>query len=190
MPTFIYKAVTKTGQVVKNKIEESNKQSALRLLKRNDLMPISVTQIKYKSKNKKGKKNVDNIEEILKDVDTNNLTYKKKVGRREKIEAILNKGAKITDRDLIIFTQDLYLLKKANFNNIHALATIIETTENIELKAIIEDILMGVEARWNHVFNDGVLCRYISIYIHKHCKSRRNVGVFNRVFIAGCKIFG
>jgi len=41
------------------------------------------------------------------------------------------------------------LLKKANFNNIHALSTIIETTENDTLREIIKDILAGVEAGEN-----------------------------------------
>ena len=38
------------------------------------------------------------------------------------------------------------MLKKANFNNVHALATIIESTENLTLAEILEDILAGVEA--------------------------------------------
>ena len=41
------------------------------------------------------------------------------------------------------------MLKKANFNNIHALSTIIESTENYLFKGILEDILAGVEAGEN-----------------------------------------
>ena len=41
------------------------------------------------------------------------------------------------------------MLKKANFNNIHALNTIIESTENVTFKGILEDILAGVEAGEN-----------------------------------------
>ena len=40
-------------------------------------------------------------------------------------------------------------MKKANFNNIHALRTIIESTENVTFKGILEDILAGVEAGEN-----------------------------------------
>ena len=43
-------------------------------------------------------------------------------------------------RDVVIFTQNFYLLKKANFNNIHALDTIIHSTENIAFREILEDI--------------------------------------------------
>lgn len=56
---------------------------------------------------------------------------------------------KITSRDLIVFSQNFYLLKKADFNNIHALTTIIESTENERFKGILEDILAGVESGEN-----------------------------------------
>ena len=46
----------------------------------------------------------------------------------------------------MIFTQNFYLLKKANFNNVHALTTIIQSTENLAFAGILEDILAGVEA--------------------------------------------
>ena len=49
----------------------------------------------------------------------------------------------------MVFTQNFYLLKKANFNNIHALNTIIQSTENVSFRGILEDILAGVEAGEN-----------------------------------------
>ena len=61
----------------------------------------------------------------------------------------LSKTEKVTSRDLVIFTQNFYLLKKANFNNIHALSTIIESTDNLSFRGILEDILAGVEAGEN-----------------------------------------
>ena len=64
----------------------------------------------------------------------------------EKINLALSKQEKIKKRDLVVFTQNFYLLKKADFNNIHALSTIIQSTENITFKGILEDILAGVEA--------------------------------------------
>ena len=70
--------------------------------------------------------------------------YQKKVNL---LQQDIQLGAqKITRRDIVVFTQNFYLLKKANFNNVHALSTIIETTENTSLKAVLEDILLGVEA--------------------------------------------
>ena len=49
----------------------------------------------------------------------------------------------------MIFTQNFYLLKKANFNNIHALDTIIQSTENVSFRGILEDILAGIESGEN-----------------------------------------
>ena len=44
MPTFIYKAVSPQGKIVKNKVDDASKLSCIRKLKRNGLTPISVTQ--------------------------------------------------------------------------------------------------------------------------------------------------
>ena len=67
----------------------------------------------------------------------------------QRAKKALFSNVNITSRDIVVFTQNFYLLKKANFNNIHALSTIIETTENDSFRAIIEDILLGVEAGEN-----------------------------------------
>lgn len=85
----------------------------------------------------------------MKNVNTTQITTKKTSTTKEKINMYLSKTEKVTSRDLVIFTQNFYLLKKANFNNIHALKTIIDSTENITFKGILEDILAGVEAGEN-----------------------------------------
>ena len=86
----------------------------------------------------------------MKNVNTTQLGNKKKtLTTKEKINLYLAKTEKITQRDLVVFTQNFYLLKKANFNNIHALNTIIESTENLSFRGILEDILAGVEAGVN-----------------------------------------
>ena len=150
MPTFIYKAATSTGMVVRNRVEAGSKQSLIRTLKNNDLMPISIEQVAYSSKHKKSKKrNIKDIEEIMNNVNTTQIRAKKEMSTKEKINMYLSKTEPITSRDLVIFTQNFYLLKKANFNNIHALRTIIDSTENITFKGILEDILAGVEAGEN-----------------------------------------
>ncbi len=153
MPSYVYRAVTRTGLVVRNKVEAPSRQSLIKTIKNNDLTPISIEQVSYRSlnKQKKQKKNVTNIEEIMKNVNTTQLGDKrqKTLSRKEKINLYFAKTEKITQRDIVVFTQNFYLLKKANFNNIHALNTIIEGTENISFKGILEDILAGVEAGEN-----------------------------------------
>lgn len=150
MPTYMYKAVTSSGLIVKNKVEVSSRQKLIRILKENDLMPISIEQKAYSGKKKKTvKKNVKDVEEIMNNVNTTQINTKKTSTTMEKINMYLSKTEKVTSRDLVIFTQNFYLLKKANFNNIHALKTILESTENYTFKGILEDILAGVEAGEN-----------------------------------------
>ncbi len=151
MPTFIYKAATKTGTIVKNKVEVPTKQTLVRMLKENDLLPISIDKIAYGPKNqRKQKKNKTDMEEFMKNLNTTDIrTKNEKKSNTEKIKQYFEKSKKITSRDIVVFTQNFYLLKKANFNNIHALKTILESTENYFLKQIIEDILAGVEAGEN-----------------------------------------
>lgn len=150
MPEYVYKAVDENGVVVKNRVQDKSKQNLIKKLKINGLMPINVTQVSF-GKYKKGgvKRNVSNIDEIMQLANSANITQKKdtrKFSIIEKLNMSITKSQKVTSRDLVIFTQNLYLLKKAGFNNVHALGTIIRSTENTTLKGILEDILAGVEA--------------------------------------------
>ena len=154
MPTYMYRAVTKTGLVVRNRVESGSKQNLIKLLKNNELTPITIEQLSYKSLKKsqaKKKKNITDIQEIMKNVNTTQLVKEKNktLSTKEKVNLYFAKTEKITPRDVVVFTQNFYLLKKANFNNIHALNTIIRSTENISFKGILEDILAGVESGEN-----------------------------------------
>ena len=165
MPLYIYRAVTKNGDIVKNRVEEMSKFILLRKLKKNELQPIEVIPIRvgklsFRKNTKKQKKNVESSNSILKTVRDREIERNIKqdtFGAKLKKKLFTNVSSKIVDRDIVIFTENFYLLKKANFNNIHALTTVLETTENISLRAIIEDILLGVEARRKHVCNNGIL---------------------------------
>ena len=149
MPEYVYRAVTKQGQIVRNKVEESSKNNLIKKLKHNDLLPIEVVQVSYQSSRRKvNKKNIIDIDDIMKTANSASIFQGRASARpstKEKINLVLSAGQKITTRDVIIFTQNFYLLKKANFNNIHALSTIINSTDNLSFRGILEDILAGVE---------------------------------------------
>ena len=150
MPIFVYRAVTENGTIVRNKVEEINRKVLIRKLKNNNLTPINIVQVnRLVSKSKqKQKKNINDVNSIIDN--TGYVSGKEESQRKSFWQRIgINISSRITTRDIVIFTQDLYLLKKANFNNIHALSTIIETTENDQLREIIKDILAGVEAGEN-----------------------------------------
>lgn len=154
MAVYRYRALTPNGVIVTNRIEENNRSAVIKKLKRNNLTPIHITeQIAITKKPAKtNKRNVKDIEDIMKNANTTNLMANREKNRQsyiQKINQALSKTEKITNRDIVIFTQNFYLLKKANFNNIHALSTIIDSTENYMFKGILEDILAGVEAGEN-----------------------------------------
>jgi len=149
MPSFIYKAITPQGQIVKSKMDDASKLSCVRKLKRNGLTPISVSQTVSVNRNGNSKqKNVKSKAEKPQFETTATVQSKnqEKQSIIERLDKALVATEKITFRDIRVFSQNFYLLKKANFNNIHALSTVIETTENPKLKAILEDVLAGVES--------------------------------------------
>lgn len=150
MPEYVYKAVTNQGQIVKNRVEAASKNNLVKVLKHNDLLPIEVVQVSYRSrKGRVNKRNVIDIDDIMKTANSANVLQGRDSTRpslREKLNLALSAGQRITIRDVTIFTQNFYLLKKANFNNIHALSTIINSTENLSFRGVLEDILAGVEA--------------------------------------------
>ena len=148
MPLYLYKAIDKLGNIVKNKVEDISKNSLLYKLKRNELTPIEIVELKgRRNKANKNKRNIKNIDDILKNLNSGELVNSRK--KKKNILSTSLGNQKITSRDLIVFSQNFYLLKKADFNNIHALTTIIESTENEKFKGILEDILAGVEAGEN-----------------------------------------
>ena len=149
MPTYMYRAATKSGLIVQNRVESANKQTLIKSLKSGDLLPIDIVQLRYSAKKKKvQKRNIADINEIMKNVNTTRIGQPK-VRSLTAIEKLNLQFEQITPRDLVVFTQNFYLLKKANFNNIHALNTIIQSTENLSFRGILEDILAGVEAGEN-----------------------------------------
>lgn len=145
MPMYKYKAVTKTGNIVRNNIEEVSKQNIVKVLKEHGLTPISIEKVQSiaLTKKKKQKRNVAVKGSVtLKQVDMKNKAKKKKAKSQDVFAGL--KG--VTKEDIIAFTQSLYLLKRANFTNLRALTTLLENTEGQAMREIVEDILNGVEA--------------------------------------------
>ena len=150
MPEYVYRAITKEGVIVKNRVESGNKQTLVKRLKEGNLTPIDVVQVGYgRKKVNVKKKNVTDIDEIMKTANSSSVIQgrgRKKQSVVEKVNLAISKQEKVTTRDIMVFTQNFYLLKKADFNNIHALSTIIESTENLTFRGVLEDILAGLEA--------------------------------------------
>lgn len=161
MPEYIYKAVTSKGQIVRNRVEDVSKKSLIKKLKNSNLLPISIVQVGYRSKKTKAnRKNIMDIDDIMKQANSANIMNGRTAAKpslKERVNLALSREEKITTRDIIIFTQNFYLLKRASFNNIHALSTIIDSTDNLTLKGVLQDILAGVEGRRLYVYDYGIL---------------------------------
>lgn len=155
MPVFIVKARSPQGQIVRSRVEEVTRLACIKKLKRNGLAPISITQVSALRTSKNTTDKHDRQKSLkYANLSKPKVTLKSKTSQKGPVSLsdLLNSditiasAPKVKPLDIRIFTQNFYLLKKANFNNIHALSTVIEITENPTLKAILEDILAGVEA--------------------------------------------
>ena len=149
MATFVYRALTNDGRIVRNRVEEGNRLALIKKLKSNGLYPISITQsVSRRNTTTKKKRNISSSQNAIENIGTavTMNDNRRKITLKDKINNYLGTTQKVTQRDISIFTQNFYLLKKANFNNVHALTTIIDSTENMTLVEILEDILAGVEA--------------------------------------------
>ena len=146
MPEYLYKAITKEGVIVKNKVECDNKQNLIKKLKNGDLLPIDIVQVGYGRGRTNGfsRRNGIDIDEVMQNENSSTINQGK-TKTKTKVNITLSKRERVTNKDILVFTQDFYLLKKADFNNIHALSTIIDNTENTTFKSILQDVLTGVE---------------------------------------------
>lgn len=150
MPSYVFKAVSEQNKVVTGRIKDATREGAIKKLRANNMSPISLKEavdVVINPESTKKRRNMKVTEED-KRKSTAKVMSKRKETTVEKINkfAMQTSSQKITPRDIRIFTQNFYLLKKSNFNNIHALKTVLQTTENVSFKYIIEDILSGVEA--------------------------------------------
>ena len=150
MPTFQYKAVDKSGQIVKYTVSDVSKIELFKKLKKNGLTPISIQPaIILEKRDNTPKMKHRTTSEMLSDMstDASKLIFNANKAKSDKKKGlVITTGPKIRARDVIIFTQSFLLLKKADFNNVHALETVIKSTENENFKAVLNDILRGVEA--------------------------------------------
>ena len=116
MGTFNYRALTEDGRIVSNKVEEGNRLTLVKKLKENGLYPISIVQRNAQKTKvlKRKKRNVSNIQNVLDKVNTTVVLNdnRRKLSVKDKINMYLGTEEKVTQRDISIFTQNFYLLKR------------------------------------------------------------------------------
>lgn len=152
MPSYKYRVIFEDGKVGHGKIMALNKSHAMESLKKDRIQPISIKKLPEKrQKYKRLDYNKIEKENLIKRVNSNLNNSKKKVDLKkitlEELKQMqLHPFTRITSKDIIVLVNNLYILKKAKFNNIQALRIIYEQMENPKLKDIVEDIIIGVES--------------------------------------------
>ena len=143
MPEFKYKAMDKRGNVYTSTLQARSRIDCINILKRNKLQPLDITETKNNLKIDDFLKNNDKLE-----TKTINEKDDKKVSQtlNQEVDLSFLTGNKVKTRDIIIFLQNLLVLKEANFNNIDALNMIIKSTESKKLKNILNETLISIEA--------------------------------------------
>jgi len=168
MPVYEYKAITKMGKVISDKMNiEGSEQVVKQKLEEKGLKPISikkkvfdfqeaVEKVRPKQKNKKAAIALNDNE--IKEQDFRKSKMEEQKKRIEikaskqllKTQININLDLSFLDRatydDVVSFTQMFLLLKKANFTNMRAMTTLYNNAENAAMKRIIEDIINGLEA--------------------------------------------
>ncbi len=151
MSQYRYKALTKGGQIVRNKIEDVSQQSVINRLRDNGLTPISIEKVQFKLPTFNGTK-MQRKNKSATISAAQNAVKKIREKQGEKAKSIKNEIHfdfsfldKVKPDDVVAFTQSLYLLKRADFTNVRALTTLLENTKNRAMHGVIEDILNGVE---------------------------------------------
>lgn len=147
MPSYRYKAMAEDGTISVGRILALDKESAINSLKEDMLQPINIKEIKKRKKEFKTTNYIkfDNKEKV------NKIKHKHKKRLKdmnfcEILTMDINFSKKVALKDILIFANDFYILKKAKFNNIEALQTICDGTENEYFREILEDILNKVKS--------------------------------------------
>lgn len=151
MPNYKYRVIYEDGKIGRGRVMGLNKAHVIDTLKKDNTQPIMIKKIQ---EHKKKYKRLD-YKKMSKQQKINRLSIndagKEKEKRKSfkdltKMDVNFNLFRRVTTKDLMIFSNNLYILKKARFNNVEALQTIYDGTENPAFKDIIEDILIGVES--------------------------------------------
>lgn len=153
MPDFKYRGMLRNGKILRGIMVAKNRHEVIEKLKQTRIQPIAVKAIK-RDPISESKKKVDykKLEKIQKDVESQKNSAKL---RRDRIKS--NSGiwgvltsdvslGRVKEKDVLTFTNSLYVLKKAKFNNVTAFESLFNSTENKKLQDIVEDILIGIEA--------------------------------------------
>jgi len=155
VPDYKYRAILRDGKIIRGKILAVNRHQVITKLKEAKIQPIVVKKMK-KSKIDNGRFIRKNNKPKYTPQHLNHSIDFKKVSFKDFKNIEFHPFNRIKSKDIISFVNNLYILKKANFNNIQALQALYDGMENPAFKDVVEDLLIGVESgeRLNSVMSN------------------------------------
>lgn len=153
MHEYKYRGMLRNGKILRGIMPAKNRHEVILKLKQTRVQPIMVKQLKSKLVSE-SKKKIDRkkLEKIQKEVEKQQLSSKQRRDRTKQktglagiLSADVSLGG-VKPKDVLTFTNSLYILKKAKFNNVAAFESLFNSTENPKLQDIVEDILIGIES--------------------------------------------
>ncbi len=150
MPDFKYRAVLKNGKMIRGILTAKSKSDVIQMIKNTKMRPISIVAKKIKRPAVQREKiDLKKLSKVA-DKDVKKFNTKSNIPPKSKVASLLTAdvsfGGGVKPKDVLVFTNALYILKKAKFNNITALESVYNSTESKKLKEIIEEIIIGVES--------------------------------------------
>lgn len=151
MAEFKYRGIISNGKMVRGKTTGKTKHDITKKLKDGRIQPIIISPLKTHShkmiapRSKIDFKKLTNMAERAKiGKEKSNLKTGGKIGFSITGDINLSPGVKA--KDVLVFTNNLYILKKAKFNNIAAFESLYNSTENKKLKDVVDEVLIGIES--------------------------------------------
>jgi len=150
MPEYKYRGMLRNGKILRGIMVAKNRHEVIVQLKNTRVQPIVVKQLKKKLISESRKKvDYKRLEKIQHDVEKQKSSRLKREPKKAGIMGLLTSDVSfggIKPKDVLTFTNSLYVLKKAKFNNVAAFESLFSSTENPKLQDVVEDILIGIEA--------------------------------------------
>ncbi|MBQ8043855.1 MAG: type II secretion system F family protein [Clostridia bacterium] len=153
MPDYKYRGMLRNGKILRGIMTARNRHDVIVKLKKTRVQPIVVksvkTQVVSESKKKIDQKKLAKIQQDVERQKSYSKMRRPRINDKTGIMGILTSDVSfggVKPKDVLTFTNSLYVLKKAKFNNVAAFESLFNSTENKKLQDIVEDILIGVES--------------------------------------------
>ena len=148
MPEYKYRGMLRNGKILRGVMTARNRHEVIVKLKNTRVQPIKIKPLKQQLVSE-SKKKIDQkkLAQIQKDVEKqksavrDRLKSNSKFGWLSLLTSDISLGG-VKPKDILTFTNSLYVLKKAKFNNVAAFESLFNSTENKKL----QDILIGIES--------------------------------------------